>query len=95
MTGDGVIDRRTRIGAYGLVFKEQAMLLCRLSAEVPGWEGSWTLPGGGIDFGEAPEAAMIREVEEETGLTVRAEGVAFVGSVFSSSTRREFRRDKT
>jgi 8-oxo-dGTP diphosphatase len=31
----------------------------------------WTLPGGGIDPGETPEAAAIREMEEETGLKVK------------------------
>lgn len=30
----------------------------------------WVLPGGGIDEGESPEQAVIREVNEETGLTV-------------------------
>ena len=29
----------------------------------------WTLPGGGIDPGEVPSAAAVRELEEETGLT--------------------------
>ncbi len=28
----------------------------------------WTLPGGGIEKDESPEAAAIREVKEETGL---------------------------
>lgn len=31
----------------------------------------WVLPGGGIDPGESPEAAAVREVLEETGLHVK------------------------
>ena len=31
----------------------------------------WTLPGGGIKRGEAPDAAALREVREEVGLEVR------------------------
>ena len=32
------------------------------------------LPGGGLEFGEAPHAAAVREVEEETGLVARIVG---------------------
>jgi len=65
----------TRIGAYGILQAENRILLCRLSARVPGFAGNWTLPGGGIEFGEQPEEAMVREVAEETGLTVEPEGL--------------------
>ena len=34
--------------------------------------GRWSLPGGRIEADESPEAAVVREVREETGLTVRA-----------------------
>ncbi|HUD07728.1 MAG TPA: NUDIX domain-containing protein [Candidatus Saccharimonadales bacterium] len=30
----------------------------------------WDLPGGGVEYGEDPTAAAIREVEEETGLII-------------------------
>lgn len=33
--------------------------------------GQFTLPGGGIEFGEEPDECVAREVFEETGLVVR------------------------
>ena len=35
-----------------------------------GGQGSWTMPGGKIDFGESFETVARREVMEETGLTL-------------------------
>lgn len=57
-----------RIGAYAVVIRDDALLLARVSAlgYPPGW---WALPGGGIDQGESPSAALVRELYEETGLT--------------------------
>ena len=40
-------------------------------------EHSWQFPQGGIKYGESPEQAMFRELEEETGL--RPEHVKIIG----------------
>lgn len=72
--------RRTRVAAYALVAQRGQILLCRLSARVSHAQGRWTLPGGGVEFGEDPAAAVVREVSEETGLQVEPHEVLHIGS---------------
>ena len=55
--------------------------MCRISASVAGAAGKWTLPGGGIDFGEHPRDAAVREVLEETGLRVRVTELVDIDSI--------------
>jgi ADP-ribose pyrophosphatase YjhB (NUDIX family) len=63
---DGVVER-VRLAAYGWCVDGGSVLLCRISDPGPGG-GLWTLPGGGLDFGEVPVAGLRRELGEETGL---------------------------
>jgi 8-oxo-dGTP diphosphatase len=52
----------------GIVFSDernQVLLIKRRDVPV------WVLPGGGIESGETPEQAVVREVEEETGYCVK------------------------
>ncbi|WP_203337283.1 NUDIX hydrolase [Nocardioides limicola] len=62
------IAQRQRLAVYAWIERDGRVLLTRISSKGPG-RGAWTLPGGGIDHGEPPEAALIREIAEETGLT--------------------------
>ncbi|MGK2851396.1 MAG: NUDIX hydrolase [Candidatus Limnocylindrales bacterium] len=58
---------RTRVAAYAVCRDEGGrVLLCHIAPSV-GAGDLWTLPGGGLDFGESPTAAVVRELLEETG----------------------------
>jgi len=50
-----------------IVLREGKLLMVRESDD-----GLWSLPGGWVDVGDAPSAAVCREVVEETGLQVKA-----------------------
>ena len=74
-----------RVGAYAIVQDERGVLLAH-------WQdrshGGWTLPGGGMEPGEHPEATVVREVREETGYDVRVDEIIGVGSVLIAGSAR-------
>ncbi len=80
----------TRVASYGVVCRGSEILLCRLSAEVPERQGWWTLPGGGVDFGEHPEEGMVREVLEETGYHVQATNLIGIDSIARDNAENSF-----
>ncbi len=60
--------KRQRLAAKALIRRGDRILLARLSVHAVE-TGHWTLPGGGVDHGESPETALVREIDEEAGLT--------------------------
>lgn len=67
-------------GAYAVCVQDDRILLARLAPVVTTHAGHWTLPGGGVEFGESPDDAVLRELFEETGLRGRRQGVLGVFS---------------
>jgi 8-oxo-dGTP diphosphatase len=79
MTQSSDLPRRQRVAAYAVIVRGGEILLARISPAISATE-KWTLPGGGIDFGEHPEEAIVREVHEETGLVCELGRPLWIGS---------------
>lgn len=85
------LPRQQRVAAYAVVLRDDRILLCRLSPRISR-EELWTLPGGGLDHGEHPRAAVVREIQEETGLDADVGDTARVYSAHLPGVRRDGRR---
>jgi 8-oxo-dGTP diphosphatase len=69
---DGELPEVPCVGA--VVHDEHGRLLLIRRGHAPS-RGLWSVPGGRVEAGETEEAAVVREVAEETGLTVAAGGL--------------------
>jgi 8-oxo-dGTP diphosphatase len=56
------------VGVGGVVVRDGRVLLIRRGKEP--LYGRWVVPGGTVELGERLEEALVREMEEETGLRV-------------------------
>jgi ADP-ribose pyrophosphatase YjhB (NUDIX family) len=60
--------KRPLVGVGALIFRRDRILMAQRGKDpLKGW---WSLPGGALELGESLEAAVCREVLEETGLEV-------------------------
>jgi ADP-ribose pyrophosphatase YjhB (NUDIX family) len=60
---------RPVVGVGGVLVRDGRVLLIRRGKEP--LRGRWLIPGGSVEWGETLEQAVVREMEEETGLQVR------------------------
>ena len=83
--GDAQPSRRQRVAAYALIRRDAQVLLTRLSPIAPN-SGQWTLPGGGVQHGETPADAAVREVAEECGVECRLGSLLGVHDIHFTGT---------
>lgn len=57
------------VAAAALVDPDNRVLICR-RPEGKSMAGLWEFPGGKVEDGETPEAALVRELKEELSITV-------------------------
>lgn len=85
-----MVKRRQRVAAYAVILRDGQILLSRLAPRLTPVE-MWTLPGGGIEHGEHPRDAVVREIYEETGLDAQVGETAHVFSLHLPETKRDGR----
>ncbi|MFD6139902.1 NUDIX hydrolase [Promicromonospora sp. NPDC060271] len=75
-----------RVAAYAVITDDQGRML------LPHWSehahSGWTMPGGGLDPGEDPADAAVREVLEETGYHVELDGLLGIDSFVIPAAER-------
>jgi ribonuclease HI len=63
----GVITMKQTLTVRAIIKQDQKVLLLRRATGNPIYKGLYELPGGKVEFGEDPRAAIQREITEETG----------------------------
>lgn len=79
--------------ALGLLFRRPLLGVCLIPLREDGQivlvkrrdNGCWSLPGGMVDWGENIQQSIVRELNEETGLTLR--GMGRLVGVYSAADR--------
>ena len=62
-----------KLGVGAVVFRGDEILIIKRAK--PPFKGHWSIPGGGLEYGEAVVDAVIREVREETGVEIEITGL--------------------
>lgn len=88
--------KQVRVGFGVMILKDGKILLGRrhddpekADSELNG-EGTWTMPGGKMEYGETFEEACCREVLEETGLKIEGNKLSLVSVANDVGAKAQF-----
>jgi 8-oxo-dGTP diphosphatase len=76
-------DKQIVMGALCYVIHKDCVLLAL--RRKPPHVGFWSAPGGKIEFGETPEICAVRELKEETGLSIKSPVLRGLSSVYDAT----------
>src|SRR5512138_371420 len=62
------MNQKPQVGTAIIITRDDKVLLMKRKG--PHGHGTWSTPGGHLDFGETPEQGAAREAKEEMGLDV-------------------------
>ena len=74
---------KLRVRSNGILIEDNSILLVNLRSPITDTL-IWTAPGGGVEFGETTQEAVIREFEEETGLLVRVHQLLHINELIEA-----------
>lgn len=77
---------RPKVGVAAIIMNDGKVLLGKRIGSHG--EGSWSFPGGHLEYGESPENCAARETMEEAGINVKNPRVsAFTNDIFESDSK--------
>lgn len=67
------MQKKRHIPVTAVIFNDEGKVLLtkRFNPKNKFVHGKWQLPGGGIEYGEHPRETVMREIQEETKLTIK------------------------
>jgi 8-oxo-dGTP pyrophosphatase MutT (NUDIX family) len=73
-------EQHQRVSAHAFVTSSRGVLMTQFSGRTNASQ-RWGPPGGGVEAGEAPDRALVREAWEESGQVIEVSGLALVQSL--------------
>ena len=89
-------EKQVKVGFGVMILRGRKILLGlrhddpkKASSELHG-EGTWSMPGGGIDFGESFEDVCSREVYEECGIRLNKQNIKLISIANDRETDAQY-----